>query len=152
MRHQPGVEYARRAAGEPEQQVEFAFGESLRPVDTLIADDEVTLVGVGAGKRALGRQGVEKALDLGLGALPGRRSVMFQQHPARALLDARRHEQRQSPCREVLPVADTAARAERARAHAGLALSERAIMPAAAPQEPKVSIRPRSRSNACTRG
>ena len=44
---------------------------------------------------------------------------MFQQHPARALLDARRHEQRQAPCREVLPVADTAARAQGARAHVG---------------------------------
>src|SRR5947208_11888617 len=50
MRHQPGVEHARLAAGEPEQQVEFAFGKGLRPVDTLIADDEVALIGVGTGK------------------------------------------------------------------------------------------------------
>ena len=119
MRHQPGVERAGLAGGEPEQQVEFAFGESLRPVDALIADDEMTVVIVGAGKGSLRRQGVQKGLDLGLGALPGRRSVMFQQHPARALLDAGRHEQREPPCREVPPVRGPAARAQGARAHAG---------------------------------
>src|SRR6266550_2689925 len=91
MRHQPGVECARLAAGEPEQQVEIAFSESLRPVDPLIAEDEVTLVGVGAGKGSLRRQGVQKRLGLGLGALPGRRPIMLEQHPARALLDAGRH-------------------------------------------------------------
>jgi len=118
MRHQPGVERARLAGGEAEQQVEFAFGKSLRPVDPLIADDEMTLVVVG-GKGSLRRQGVEKGLDLGPARCPGRRSVMFQQHPARALLDAGRHEQREPSCREVPPVRGAAARAQGARAQAG---------------------------------
>ena len=39
-----------------------------------------------------------------------------------------------------------------AAAHTGQVSSERAIMPAAAPHEAKVSNRPRSRSKACTRG
>src|SRR5205807_10657363 len=45
MGHEPGVERARLARGEPEQQVEFALRESLLPVDALIGHHELALVG-----------------------------------------------------------------------------------------------------------
>ena len=119
MGHEPGVERARLARGESEQQVEFALRESLRPVDALIGDHEVALVGGGLGKRPLCGQGVEKACNLGPRALPGRGPVVLEQHPARALLDAGRDEQRESPRREILPVRSAApSRGEDARAHA----------------------------------
>ena len=72
------------------------------------------------GKGALRGQLIEKLLDLRPRALPGRRSVVLEQHPARALLDARRDEQRQPPRREVLPVRGAAATGgEGARTDAG---------------------------------
>src|SRR4029077_17828490 len=181
-------------------------------------DDEVALLGRGAAEGALVGELLEEALDLRPGALPGGRSVVLEQYPARTALDAGGDEQRQAPCREVTPVGGAvAAGGERARgkarappaahrdegvdarlreagaltvgdrhrgpqsraqnrllalggrpgrpgagrgggaagparANAGQAAPERALIPPAAPQEPNTSTRPRRRSKACTRG
>src|SRR5215469_7010766 len=62
--HEPGVELSGLARREPEQQVELALGEGLRPIDTLVRDDEVTLVGGSASEGALGCEVVEEAFHL----------------------------------------------------------------------------------------
>src|SRR5262249_7314353 len=89
VRHEPGVERARLAGGETEQQVELALGERLWPIDTLVSDDEVSLIGVSAGERAVGGEGVQESLNLRLRTLPGGRTVVLEQYPAGTLLDAR---------------------------------------------------------------
>src|SRR5215469_11919098 len=97
MCDEPGVELAGFAGSEAEQQVEFALGERLRPIDPLIGDHEVRLLGGCAGEGALRSQLVEETLYLRLCALPGGWAIVLEQHPARALLDARGDEQRQAP-------------------------------------------------------
>jgi len=89
-----------------EQQLNLPSGESAA-VDTLIAYDEVTLVGVGAGKRAC--PPAARKLSTSAGRAARSRPVMFQQHPARGLLRCRATNSA-SRLSRVLPVADTAAR------------------------------------------
>src|SRR6185437_15468305 len=96
MGHQPGVELPRSARGEPEQQIDTAFGDGIRAVDALVADDEVPVAGTGARESALLRQHFEKRLDQRLRASPGCRAVLLEQHPARAALDARGNPQAQA--------------------------------------------------------
>jgi len=74
MRHQPGVERARLAAGEADNRLNLPSARVCGRLTRSIADDEMTLVVV-SGKAPCAARASRKGLDLGLGALPGRRSV-----------------------------------------------------------------------------
>ena len=118
MGDQPGIEFPRPAGREAEQQIDTPIGDGVRPIDTLVANDEVAILGIGARECALLRQHLEERLDQRACAGPGRGPVLLEQHPARAALDARGDPQTQAPGREILPVGKAAAaRRERARIH-----------------------------------
>src|ERR1700689_2084129 len=109
MGHEPGVELPGLAGGKTKQQVELALGEGLRTVDALIRDHKVRLIGGSPGEGALRGEAIEEGLHLYARTLPGCRSVVLEQHPARALLDARSHEQGQPPRGQIAPVSRSAA-------------------------------------------
>ena len=90
VRDQPGVELAGLAGGKAEQQVELALGNQRRAVDTLVADDEITLIGGGADEGALLCEGFEKCFCQRLGSLPDGGAVVLENNPTRALLNAGR--------------------------------------------------------------
>src|ERR1700733_4904755 len=94
VRDQPGVELTRLARGKTEQQVELALGNQRRAIDALVTDDEITLIGRGSDERALLRKRLEKCFCQRPRPFPGRRTVVFEDDPTRALLNAGGNEQR----------------------------------------------------------
>src|SRR5579883_1815454 len=89
MGHQPGLEFPRPAGREAEQQIDAALGNGVRPVDTLVADDEVAVAHLDPCERALLRQHLEERLDERARPGPGWRRILLEQDPACAALDAR---------------------------------------------------------------
>ncbi len=92
MGHQPRVEFTRFTRRETVEQIALPRGDRLRPVDSLVADDEMALFRGSAREGAAFGQPVQKGLRLCLDLLPRRGGIWLEQHPARALLDARRDE------------------------------------------------------------
>src|SRR5580698_3682217 len=116
VRHEPGVELPGSRGGEAEQQVELTLGDALRAVDALVGDDEMAVARRHPGEGALRGERVEELRGAGARTAPGRRAVVLEQHPARALLDARGDIESEPPRREVAPVGSAVAIArERAR-------------------------------------
>jgi hypothetical protein len=64
------VERAGFDRGESKEQVDLAFGDGLRPVHALIADDEIAFMRRAAGERAIPIQRIQERIHLSLRAFP----------------------------------------------------------------------------------
>src|SRR6185437_3572126 len=157
MGHEPGIKLAPAGGGEAEEEIETAVGDGIRAIDALVADDEIAIAGLGTDESALLRQHLEERVHQRAaarvrastrtppGAVRGTDRVLIPTWARRMRSASPTGTAGCTPGRSAispLPTVD----------HNGEVSSERASMPATAPQGAKVSRRPRSRSRAWTRG
>src|SRR5580700_2954446 len=105
LRHQESLKITRARVRKPEDKLEFSGCDLLAVVEALIADDEVVLLRVSPREGSFVLERFEKGYDFRAHSGPQTGSWLLEQHPARSLLDAAHHRQREAAPGQIAPFA-----------------------------------------------